>query len=67
MARPKPHMSLRVAEVGADPETHKLCLVCDQAKLFSEFSPQTNAYGGVASVCKPCAAKWQREFRRKYR
>ncbi len=57
------HARMRIKAAGGNPNTDAVCKTCLRVKPKSEFSPQSNTALGVAYVCKPCAAEWQRTYR----
>jgi hypothetical protein len=52
------HQLDRVRRAGGNPFLDAICSTCLLAKPRTEFSPQSKR-------CKPCAAAWQRELRRR--
>lgn len=50
---------------GLNPNTHKLCRCCKQAKLLNDFYNSTKNLTGKGVYCKLCDNK-QRKLRFKY-
>lgn len=62
------HALERSLAQGYDCRTQRRCPTCKEIKSHSEFSPTTNrGRRRVGFRCKPCAAAWQREYRRRNR
>lgn len=54
-----------IAQGIADPVNFKRCRTCKEIKLRSEFSPScSKGKPQLNSQCKPCAAAWQREYKK---
>lgn len=66
-ARHHSHERLRANGI-AHPERDKRCRGCRIIKPRTDFSPSTcKGKPSRNSLCKPCAANWQREYRKRQR
>lgn len=55
------HARMRLQKAGADPNTHKLCNRCGQAKRFAEFYVDRSRPNKLQGRCRSCCAAAKRE------
>jgi hypothetical protein len=48
------HRRMRVVQSGGNPDTEKVCRVCQTVKPFSAFGRHQSAAGGFSYACKVC-------------
>jgi hypothetical protein len=59
------HRRMRIERLGGNPDTQKICYRCRQLKDLNEYSPSSSRGKPVlGSMCKPCAANFQKERRK---
>lgn len=57
---------IRLAELRAMPKPeNRLCPMCREVKLLSEFGLHKSGPGGLQSYCKPCKAGYVKEYNQK--
>lgn len=51
------HSRARTVQRGGDPNTEKLCAVCDSLVSRSGFRKRNNRADGIETVCKACTSR----------
>jgi hypothetical protein len=56
------HSRMNMLEKGIDPDTHRGCYACGNAKLKSEFYKDREAWDGCTRICRECGrANWKKK------